>query len=291
MRLDSVDTVVNFAKARHRLWEGKPVKSKILSTRKFTNVFRVLDRGSQYLLELMDLHDELIDRVALSYLYRQVNRPDSFDDIIAKNDGYVPAAEDIFNPKWYDKVVAPVVAARPGAFLNGAYIILIKPGDPRGTVEKMKDVFPRAANWLGHVAEVGDLATRVMLLEETPGIGPFLAMQIATDLGYTRGEPDQENSYILAGPGSRKGVGEMLGLGKDATQVQAQVAINRFPVERLPTLPFSNGRPPSLMDIQNVFCEYSKYARMVRKGDRGTGTPYVRGEHFNTLIPAQFIRS
>lgn len=291
MKLDSVDTVVNFAKTRHRLWEGKPVKSKILSTRKFTNVFRVLDRGSQYLLGLMDLHDELIDRVALSYLYRQVNRPDSFDAIIEANDGYVPEAADIFNPLWYDKVIAPVVAARPGAFLNGAYIILIKPGDSRGTVEKMKDVFPRAANHLGHVADVTDLATRVLLLEETPGIGPFLAMQIATDLGYTRGEPDQENSYILAGPGSRKGVGEMLGLGKDATQVQAQVAIQRFPVERLPALPYSNGRPPSLMDIQNVFCEYSKYARMVRKGDKGTGKPYVRGEHFDTLIPAQFVRS
>jgi len=254
-------------------------------------VFRVLDRGSQYLLSLMNMHDDMIDRVALSYLYRQINRPDTFDVIIDQNDGYIPAAEDIFNPFWYDKVIAPVVAARPGAFLNGAYIILIKPGDKRGTVEKMKDVFPRAEKWLGHVAGMGDLATRVRLVEETHGIGPFLAMQIATDMGYTKGEPDQENSYVLAGPGSRKGVGEMLGLGKDATQMQAQMTIAQFPVERLPALPYSNGRPPSLMDIQNVFCEYSKYCRMVRKGDRGTGKPYVRGERFETLIPAQFVRS
>ncbi|QWS69719.1 hypothetical protein SEA_WILLIAMSTRONG_52 [Microbacterium phage WilliamStrong] len=284
------DTVIKFAKARHRLWEGKPVKSSILRYRKFTNVFRVLDRGSQYLISLMNVHDDPIDRLAVSYFYRQVNRPDTMDAIIAQNEGYVPEAEDIFNPEWYDKVVLPVVQARPGAFLNGAYIILIKPSDPRGTYEKMRDVFPAAAPWLGHVADVTDLATRVMLLQETPGLGPFLAMQIATDLGYGEGEIDQENSYILAGPGSRKGVGYMLGKSTPATPMEAVVAINRFPVEELPPLPGSNGRPASLMDIQNVFCEYSKYVRLVQQGYKGSGKPYQRNGEFETIIPSHFIQ-
>ncbi|WNM75098.1 aGPT-Pplase1 domain-containing protein [Microbacterium phage Morrigan] len=284
------DTVIKFAKARHRLWEGKPVKSQILPYRKFTNVFRVLDRGSQYLISLMNVHDDPIDRLAVSYFYRQINRPDTMDAIIAQNDGYVPEAADIFNPDWYDKVVLPVVQARPGAFLNGAYIILIKPSDPRGTYEKMRDVFPAAAPWLGHVADVTDLATRVMLLQETPGLGPFLAMQIATDLGYGEGEVDQENSYILAGPGSRKGVGYMLGKSTPATPMEAVMAITRFPVEELPPLPGSNGRPASLMDIQNVFCEYSKYVRLVQQGYKGTGKPYQRNGEFETVIPSHFIQ-
>ncbi|QDK02449.1 hypothetical protein SEA_NUCCI_56 [Microbacterium phage Nucci] len=288
MNLASVDTVVKFAKARHRLWEGKTVKSPILTQRKFTNVFRVIDRGSQYLLDLMNVFSDPLDRLAVSYFYRQVNRPDTMADIIEANDGYVPEADDIFNPKWYDKVIAPVVEARPGAFLNGAYIILIKPGDSRGTVDKMRDVFPAAAPWLGHVAEVDNLATRVMLLQETPGLGPFLAMQIATDLGYTRGEPDQENDYILAGPGSRKGVGVMLGKATPASPAEAVKAITSFPVERLPALPDSNGRHASLMDVQNVFCEYSKYARLVQQGYKGTGQPYVRNGSFDLIIPEQF---
>lgn len=284
------DTVIKFAKARHRLWEGKPVKSSILRYRKFTNVFRVLDRGSQYLISLMNVHDDPIDRLAVSYFYRQVNRPDTMQAIIEQNDGYVPEAADIFDPKWYDKVVLPVVQARPGAFLNGAYIILIKPSDPRGTYEKMRDVFPAAAPWLGHVADVTNLATRVMLLQETPGLGPFLAMQIATDLGYGEGEVDQENSYILAGPGSRKGVGYMLGKSGPATPMEAEMAINRFPVEELPPLPGSNGRHASLMDIQNVFCEYSKYVRLVQQGYKGTGKPYQRNGEFETIIPSHFIQ-
>lgn len=295
MNLASVDTVVKFATTRHRVWQGKAVKSPILTQRKFTNVFRMIDRGSQYLIGLMSAYDEepgaerdVLSQLALSYFYRQVNRPDTMDAIIEANGGYVPSAAEIFDPTWYDDVVAPVVEARPGAFLNGAYIILIKPGDSRGTVDKMREVFPAAAPWLGHVAEVDNLATRVMLLQETPGLGPFLAMQIATDLGYCAGEPDQENEYILAGPGSRKGIGVMLGKATPATPSEAVKVITGFPVERLPALPSSNGRHASLMDVQNVFCEYSKYARLVQQGYKGTGQAYTRGEAFDLVIPEQF---
>lgn len=287
--MKDIEDVIKFAKARHRIWEGKPVKSRILTTRKFTNVFRVLDRGSQYLLNLMNLHDDPIDRLAVSYFYRQVNRPDTMNDIIAANDGFVPEASEIFSADWYDKVVWPVAAARPGRFLSGAYMILVSPSDPRPTVAKMQSVFPAAAPWLGHVAEIGDLNTRVMLLQETPGLGPFMAMQIATDLGYCEGEPDQENTYVLAGPGSKRGVGYLLGK-QYATEKEARDIITTFPVEELPPLPESNGRHASWMDIQNVFCEFSKYARMVERGDRGAAQPYVNGEPFELHIPTQFVK-
>jgi len=287
--MKTIEDVVKFAKARHRIWEGKPTKSRILTTRKFTNVFRVLDRGSQYLISLMNVHDDPIDRLAVSYFYRQVNRPDTMDDIIAANDGFVPDASEIFSADWYDRVVGPVAAARPGRFLSGAYMILVSPSDPRPTVQKMQSVFPAAAPWLGHVAETPDLELRVMLLQETPGLGPFMAMQIATDLGYTKGEPDQENTYVLAGPGSKRGVGFLLGKTY-ATAKEAQDVIQSFPVELLPPLPESNGRPASWMDIQNVFCEFSKYARMVERGDKGAPKVYTRGEPFELHIPKQFVR-
>ncbi|QWY84499.1 hypothetical protein SEA_QUADZERO_54 [Microbacterium phage QuadZero] len=287
--MKTIEDVVKFAKARHRLWEGKGTKSRILTTRKFTNVFRVLDRGSQYLLQLMDLHDDPLDRVALSYFYRQVNRPDTMDDIIEANDGYVPEAAEIFDPKWYDKVVRPVATARPGRFLSGAYMIVVSPNDPRPIVDKMQATFPAAANLLGHVAEVGDLATRVMLLQEVRGIAAFMAMQIATDLGYTRGEPDQENTYILPGPGAKRGAGYLVGKTY-ASEKEARDIIQAFPVELLPTLPGSNGRPASWMDVQNVFCEFSKYARFLEKPVPPTAPPYRRNGDFETIIPAQFIR-
>lgn len=286
--MKTIDDVVKFAKARHRLWEGKETKSRILTTRKFTNVFRVLDRGSQYLLGLMNIADTPIDRLALSYFYRQINRPDTMDDIIAANDGYLPEAVDIFNPLWYESVVRPVAESRPGRFLSGAYMIVVSPGDSSPIVDKMKKVFPAAQPWLEHVASEQDLNLRVMLLQETPGLGPFMAMQIATDLGYTKGEPDQENTYILPGPGAKRGVGFLVGKTY-ASEKEAREVIQNFPVERLPTLPGSNGRPASWMDVQNVFCEFSKYARLLEKPVPKSATPYRRNGDFETIIPAQFI--
>lgn len=285
----TIDDVVKFARARHRIWEGKGTKSRILTTRKFTNVFRVLDRGSQYLLELMDLHDEARDRLAVSYLYRQVNRPDTMNAIIEKNGGYVPSFDEVTNAAWIKETIWPVIKERPGEFLSGVYIILIMTNDPRSLAEKMADIFPGARNHLEHVAEVDHLATRVMLLQETRGLGPFLSMQIATDLGYCEGERDQENTFILPGPGARKGVGHLLGK-THATEREAREIIQNFPVERLPALPGSNGRPASWMDVQNVFCEFSKYVRFLEKPVPPTATPYRRNGEFEVRIPQHFIQ-
>ncbi|WNM68027.1 hypothetical protein SEA_SIRVICTOR_55 [Microbacterium phage SirVictor] len=283
----TINDVIRFARQRHRAYLGREVTDPIVQTQKFTNVFRVLDRGSQYLLRLMNVYEDPRDRVALSYFYRQVNRPDTMDAIIAANEGFVPDFEQITDPAWYDDVIQPVVEARPGAFLNGAYIILIKPGDSRGTVPKMREMFPGAADHLARVADEGKLATRVALLQKTPGLGPFLAMQIATDMGYCEGEPDQENTFVLAGPGSRKGVGFLLGK-TSASPAEAQRVISTFPVDKLPPLPRSNGRPASWMDIQNVFCEFSKYARFKNQGRVGK-QPYQRKGKYRVKIPSQFV--
>ena len=290
----TVDDVLSFVWERHNAWRGKPVLDDVVRTRKFTNVFRVLDRGSQYLLSLMneynvDPDEDIVNRLALSYLYRQVNRQDTFDAIIESNDGYIPIFDEVTSAEWIQDVVWPVIDARPGEFLNGAYIILIMTNDKRNLKDKMADIFPGAQRHLLDVAEEDDLATRVKLLQKTPGLGPFLSMQIATDLGYCPGEPDQENDFILPGPGARNGVGYLLNEdGKPASLKQARHMIEMFPVHEMPFLPKSGGRYASLMDVQNVFCEFSKYVRY-KEGPVQAREPYQRKEPFNIIIPEQFV--
>jgi hypothetical protein len=169
-------------------------------------------------------------------------------------------------------------------------MILISPGDKRPTVDKMQDMFtrPHTAGLLHHVAEVADLRTRVHLLDEIAGIGEFMAMQIATDLGYCEGEPDQENTFVVAGPGSRMGVGFLTGHPWAPPKLAYEV-ITSFPREDLPRLPGSNGRMASWMDVQNVFCEYSKYVRLAQRGYTKK-EPYRRSEPFDVHIPSQFIQ-
>lgn len=282
---EMVELVKHFVNQRHKAFLGEPVEDDIVRTRKFTNVFRVLDRGSQYLLQLMNEYgmDELEDRLALSYFYRQVNRPDTMDAIIEQNDGYIPTFEDITNPLWYDKVVTPVAARREGEFLNGAYIILIKPGYKAGTIAKMREMFPGAHDYLAETARVMELEDRVSHIHKTPGVGPFLAMQIATDMGYCEGEEDQENDFVLDGPGSRRGA-------KYVADVPAELVIDAFPYEELPTLPGSNGRPPSLMDMQKVFHEFNKYMKY-RGYTYVANMPatYKRKPPYEISIPSHFV--
>ena len=283
------DDVLRFVWNRHDAWRGKTVQDDVVRTRKFTNVFRVLDRGSQYLLSLMSFHVDRIDQLALSYLYRQVNRPDTMDAIIEQNWGDIPGWDEVCNPKWIMDVVWPVIDTRPGEFLNGAYIILIMTNDKRNLKDKMADIFQGARQYLLDVAEEDVLATRVKLLQKTPGLGPFLSMQIATDLGYCPGEPDQENDFILPGPGARKGVGYLLNEdGKPASLKQTRRVIELFPAHEMPFLPKSGGRYASLMDVQNVFCEFSKYVRY-KESPVQAREPYQRKEPFNIIIPEQFV--
>ena len=278
----TMDDVVRFAQQRHTAWAGLPVIDPIVETHKFTNVFRVLDRGSQYLLHLMNECVYLEDALALSYLYRQVNKPSSMNTIISYNGGQLPTLYDVTNPSWIDEVVRPAAEATQGPFLNGAYIILIKPGDKRGLIDKMIATFPLAEDTLWRVANAPALANRVAILQTIDGVGPFLAMQIATDLGYVEGEEDQENDFVLPGPGSKNG---MKALGMPATVE----TLRSFPVDQIPSLPGSNGRPASLMDVQNVFCEFSKYVRYANKGQT-SGQSYQRHRPFKVKIPSQFKR-
>lgn len=285
----TVDDVTDFAWQRHLAYLGEEVTDPVVSSYKFTNVFRVLDRGSQYLIPLMDAYTDTLDRLAVAYLYRQVNRPDTMEEIIDENMGCVPSADQILDADWIRDTVWPVIDRRPGQFLNGAYIILIMTNDKRSLKDKMADIFPAARPYLERAAAQATLEDRVKFLQRTPGLGPFLSMQIATDVGYCSGEPDQENTFILPGPGARKGV-SYLGEnpGSSASLGATRQVIESFPLYGLPTLPGSNGRDPSLMDIQNVFCEFSKYVRYHGK-PTDNREPYKRSRRFRTEIPQQFI--
>ena len=88
---------------RHRIWEarqaGEPQPwaptDPILSSRKFTNVFRVLDPGSQYVVGMLQEPGlEPRDALARAALYRFTNRPETWDHVKAVL-GRWPLADDM----------------------------------------------------------------------------------------------------------------------------------------------------------------------------------------------------
>lgn len=285
-----------FVPARHSIWEARQRGASahlwtfdpILQERKFTNVYRVLDPGSQYLLRMMQepgITKE--DALARAYLYRMTNRPETWDHMRAQL-GRWPLATDL-GPQLEDLLVAYRDAGNQ--VFSGAYIIMPRPGVSGD--DKARSVVQLAAQSFHPDSPVGyaftqtrSMADRYHLLHSQQGIGPFIAMQVLTDYGYYSGDQD-ENSFVVPGPGARNGAKELNPAlpAKDVLQWAAeQVWQHNSPV--------LYGRKPSLMDIQNTLCEFSKYARYMRKPR--TGKPYRPahpGVQPKPLLPTYWLDS
>jgi hypothetical protein len=132
-----------------------------------------------------------------------------------------------------------------------------------------------AARWMANHATDFLLADtqqeRYDILRSEYGVGPFLAMQILTDWGYTPqcGE-DREDQFIIPGPGCIKGA---KAIAPSAPVMDTLLWCHRevnnldgMPALRLPDLD-GRVRRPSLMDVQNTLCEFSKYVRGPRAGE------------------------
>ena len=263
------ETYTKFVRERHRVWErrmdGEPgpwTDDPILQQAKFTNVFRVLDPGSQYLLELLlfgDVEGDLNETFARAMLYRYTNRRDGWD-YFAQYHGRYPLISDLADGTLVETWTR--FRAAGGKLQSTAYRVFAHPNRPKGQTY---------IEWLAETAlrmletdvparvtdRVGDVRAQVDIFGELPRCGDFMGMQILTDVGYTGilGPDYSEEVYAVPGIGAHTGA-KALGMTADAA-IQMSYLDHRVAggVEL-------NGLPPSMMDIQNTFCEFGKYARM-----------------------------
>ena len=282
---DMMLAYLDFVVERHKIWErrqaGEPgpwTDDPILATRKFTNDFRVLDHGSQFLLtELLNTAETPADALARAFLYRMTNRTQVWEQT-RKECGDYPHMEEM------DQVLARYwryLRDEKGVqVFSGAYIIMPEPG-VKG-VDKVRSVVKLAERYFGNGPESitgwfldsQHMYERFDLLRSCPGIGPFIAMQVLTDFGYSPFGTDQdENEFVIAGPGCINGAKEIDPGRKPADMIRfcrdAVLQLEDCPMLPVPIAGDPDAsphlRPPSLMDIQNTLCEFSKYARYMRK--------------------------
>jgi hypothetical protein len=276
------DLYRSFVFNRHRIWEsrqkGRPqpwTYDAVLNSKKFTNVFRVLDPGSQYVVEMLNErwlpHEDVLAR---AILYRFTNKPDTWDHLKAVY-GRWPLAEDM-----NEDLVQAIHEVPDGHPFSGAYIIMPAPNKPGDKVAAAVALARRLTMRGGServVEQVAGAATPRAAYEalRVPyGMGDFMSMQILTDWGYYYPLHD-ENEFVIAGPGSRRGVAALFPNGTKIPpeEVIRWVRDDWWMDAMCPTIPGVD-RPPSLMDIQNTFCEYSKYVRYLLKDPHGEYPPY-----------------
>jgi hypothetical protein len=265
-----------FAAERQRIFDlraaGRPgpwTDDPILRRYKFCNTFRAADRVSQYLIREViygsrgqDLEPEdVFLRIVLFRLFSKERTWDALED----------ATGCVMRSTLHESRLGNLLEAlrARGPIYTAAFILAA----PQG--------FGHRAKHRNHLALVthmfrpgglGRAIARARSLEGVydaliayPGIGPFLAYQIAVDLNYSEYLEFSENDFTVPGPGATRGLEKVFEeTGGHTPRELIMRMVDRQDEE------FANlgldfrglfGRPLHAIDCQGLFCETDKYAR------------------------------
>lgn len=269
----------DFVEERHRIWLKRQAGAEqpwtddpILASRKFTNVFRSLDHGSQFLIRMLwgDPGAKPEDIFFRCFLYRYSNLPDAWAEAAAELGRW---------PRMYDanrvRRIWKARRERGENVFSGAYVILPAPNQRGDKIDQAVDlvlearrrVFSKFDHWRETSAE------QIAELTRLYGVGDFMAMQILTDWNYGPYGDDNENEFVVPGPGCRKGLKAWGWKGDPVTGIEfARDYYSQDGLTEYVMIPQIQ-RLPSLMDVQNTFCEFFKYDRY-RRSARPATTPY-----------------
>lgn len=263
-----------FARARWDLMVTGRTTDPILREFKFTNCYRVCDRVSQRLIREVigdDQHRSWPETLFRTILFKTFNRESTWlllGDLRWEN-GWIEEAEARCR-----------LATRRGKHLFCAAFRYASGRSSYGCAEKYQNYLQLVQTIVQlhqKIRSCSCLEDLVQLLLGVPLVGPFTAMQHATDIGYTSCHAEYwENDYILPGPGCRRGAAKIFGEEYDVI-----AAVRRLYHEQ-----YDRGwvgipeHPLSLMDVQNLCCEFDKYLR-IKKPElntvgRGTRKPLTR---------------
>lgn len=292
--VDAAMAYLGFVEARHEAylnrqaglaapWTNEP----IVQAHKFTNVFRILDHGTQFILS--DLAEPgLSDRDLLMrlFLYRHTGRVEAWQ-YLDMTVGYPVVAN-----------LPEALAAwlqYPSAFFTNAYLVYPQ-SHVKGTnkIESIVDLASRLFTEGSEQDVVPDFLAaqtqkeRFQVLRRNKGVGDFMSMQVLTDWGYTAncGE-DREDEFIVLGPGALKGAAALDPSAKPMDVFKWAVESVRQDPPLLALDEVGEGyRAPSYMDLQNTLCEFSKHSRFASKPEPTKPyTPAHPGPQPKPLLP------
>ena len=245
-------------------WTSDPV----LAAYKFTNAYRASDRVSQYLIRSVQYEGtqeprELFFRTILFKLFNRVETWELLQRQLGK------LHTDGFCVDRHDRVLEAALA-RGESIYSAAYIM---PSGGKGApfvrkhqmhlellARMLRDEFPE------HIAGMETMARVFATLRAYPTIGDFLAYQYVTDLNYSTLTNFSETEFVVPGSGALSGLRKCFADAGRLTDAE----VIRMVQERQQdcfaavgvTFTSLPGRSLQLIDVQNLFCEVDKYARV-----------------------------
>lgn len=255
-------------------WTADPV----LARHKFTNAYRAADRVSQFLIRHVIYEgDQSIEEVFFrTILFKLFNKVETWE-LLKSMLGEI--AWEGYSFDQFDAILTEALSSNTRIY-SPAYIM------PSGTkafghgrkhrnhlalLERMmEDRLPY------RISEAANMREAFEALRSYPMLGDFLAYQFVTDLNYSDICNFTEMEFVVPGPGARDGIHKCfkdLGGLSEADIIRLVADRQEYEFEQL-GLEFKSlwGRRLQLIDCQNLFCEVSKYARVIHPNVSGINT-------------------
>jgi hypothetical protein len=270
-----------FIRNRHTLYYKKnvlklpPPWSDIPEIRDFKscNVYRRLDRGTQYILNRVCLNPDLSeeDKFLNIVAYRFFNLDQVFDGLIWDQPLRVVGFDPVFQRKHLKglgkkKIFSDAYMIAPGLLPEGET-------DNAKCLQVLLSLTKCAqelqTGYLDWFKACNAAEDQLEMIRGFPMIGPFLSGQILVDLGYAGVTRFSNNDWLVIGPGAWVGLQILFPNENKMEQRMKQVYLLRDlqqeylgDAEWRKMAPLGENNYPflPLMDIQNGLCEFRKNA-------------------------------
>ena len=276
------DTYWKFATERQNIFYNKLrnehtlTDDLILKDYKFTNVYRVLDRVSQYLISDVIYRDEheprnILFRILLFKIFNKIETWECLERELGQISYHsfdFAICDDILSNLLDNKVsiysAAYIMASAKSRYgmkrKHQNHLLMIKEMIEDGLAEKLMTSKSMKEGY--------------ELLLNYPSIGTFLAYQLITDINYSELTNYSEMEFVKAGPGAIEGIQKCFGdIGRYSYEdvIKYVTDTQEYHFERLGlNFHYINGRRLQLIDCQNIFCEVAKYSRVAHPEFSGT---------------------
>jgi hypothetical protein len=274
---------------------GPWTNDEVLRSFRFTNAYRAADRVSQYLIREVIYHPdrsqaaaEVFFRIILFKFFNKIGTWRQIENAVG------PLTWRGFQPDRVSQILGRMHHCGETLY-SAAYIM---PPPRLGYLRKhdnhlallmkmMEDRLPE------RLIKSKSLREAYELIKPYPGLGPFLAFQYVIDLNYSKILEFDEADFVVAGPGALDGIAKcFVDVGRYSPDEVIYDMAERQNAEfdRL-GLKFAGlfGRKLQPIDCQNLFCEISKYARVVHPDVQGVSSRKRIKQAFRPLLQPQKV--
>ena len=222
-------------------------KDSILRENKFTNVYRQADKGTVWILRM--LNNEMPDDVRLWNIiwYRFFNWYKHAEHFVPGYCKNVNTLENYIRDCYYND----------RKIFTGCHMTTSIGGELKheSYIQACWDVWHKRHKLVEDLAG-GTMENAFVVLKSLRMVGPFVSYEMVCDLRFTNLiDPKDKMSWANVGPGAKRG---MIRLGLDPTIATMQKLLAQAPDKHLERI----GLDFELREVEHSLCEFDKYERI-----------------------------